>query len=101
MDWNDHENNAAVNNDQEEDIDADVGEDTDEDVGNNVDESMQLEGALEQRPRRQLTQPSWLRDYVTGEGLSDSDLNPILLSKMMIILFTMKRHKIIQFGGEP
>jgi len=71
LDWNDNKSDA------ERDTDADQEECTQpNEVAQQEDvyEVSQQEDISEQRlPRRQHTQPHWMEDYVTGEGLSNDD----------------------------
>lgn len=68
LDWNDNESDTEVDNDQVEEIEEDEEGSTQQD-----EVTRQEEASEQQLPRRQHTQPSWMQDYVTGEGLSDDD----------------------------
>ena len=72
MDWNDNTSDAKGDKDVDQEEHTQPNEVAQEE---DVREVAQEEDMCEQRlPRRQQTQPHWMQDYFTGEGLSDDDL---------------------------
>ncbi|KAA3467683.1 Retrovirus-related Pol polyprotein from transposon TNT 1-94 [Gossypium australe] len=67
LDWNASERNAEMDDDQEE-------KEIEEDIDDGYDKVAEQEEAQgKQQSIRQHNKPSWMQDYVTGEGLSDDD----------------------------
>ncbi|KAL4351723.1 hypothetical protein GQ457_06G023180 [Hibiscus cannabinus] len=87
--WGEEFNNSIQSElDWNHDTESNVEGDDHEEIHEAADEEglVQQDGVVQQEetsehllPRRQHIQPSWMRDYVTGEGLSDDDFESHLV----------------------